>query len=179
MQDLNFIIDDKNAILRRKLLNELMVPLKLWAVGDLLFEHRQRDWSIITKTDSSIRFFQWRVEHIVRCSCSEADSQLTGVQFVPSVQSFMNPSKYVPSFCVSFDNFKQICDYLKLRDLNDRDKCLIRMCKFTSSRSLVRVLGTCRHSESNGHVLCYIVSYIPRVAKICNHVLFRRQSTLK
>lgn len=137
------------SLLRRTILQKLMIPFKTNSLGESKFQNDFRQGVISARIDCTMRTFKCIAEHNHKNYMSGEHFQLDNLEFLPSLLSILNRANSVPSFHVSFKTFALLYNYLNIRDINDREQCLGRIGTSPTSPKILRVLGVLQRSDDD------------------------------
>ncbi len=102
--------------------------------------------SMTISLSCSLVMYKWVVADI-----HQSQDQL--IQFQPSLMSTFYDSRSVPSYHVLFGSFKNICDWLQIRDVFDRATLLSHAMKHSKSgNDMIRVVGCLLTGNHSPHI---------------------------
>jgi len=173
-----FLISDLKNFIRRALITKLTTAYKRCISNSSSSERGQENGLIFVKVDCSLHMFQIFVEDMIKHNGEVTGVRLNDIQYIPSKLSILHPSLSVPSYNVYFRNFRQICDFLNIRDLNDREQCISKISTARNSQDLVlRVLGTMVYSIANDLTFYIIGSDATLPSKLSASTIIYRTSS--
>lgn len=128
-------VKSSKSILRRRLIISLTNKMKSFRQNYDQQVRQQSSDMITISIPCSMTIFKW----IVADLHTEFNNS---IQYIPSLQNIFHDSKSVPSYHVLLGSFKNLCDWLLIRDISDRSVLAFKRATTTNNQgSIFRLIG--------------------------------------
>ncbi len=167
------VVRSFKAYFRRSLINSLGSSAIISSRNASKLSQNLSEKEISINIQCSITIFKWIVSDLYKRFCDD-------LTFSPSLQSIYYSCRSVPSYYILIGHFKKVCDWLELRDIQDRSSLFLRADKRKDLKDdVLRVIGTFGNSDKEDFSTYHIgsdISNLKYAKEIDDHIIIQRKT---